>query len=583
MGNREDEKKDSPTQGLSLDDLIRQYREVETKKEDESKGLSDVGTEISSFILQHYDRVLLLERNETSGESAYRLLKAEGYNVEWETDREAALQILESERFTTLVVSEGFSADGLLIRDRLKEKGIQVNLRIIKDFGTAILGHEETDSMKKIRRSLYKIIEFLFRFLESFHPSMVGHSKEVSRLAREVATRMELLPDHVDGVTVCAYLHELSELHSHYRPYWERSNSIFGDLQIDLPQWSAMELTESMQYPYPIAETLKHLRERFDGNGYPDGLEGEEIPIASRIIAPIDVYLNMISGIEGDFIMSKGEAIDQLIIDSGGAFDPIIVGCLIEILKKELSEGEGSEYREKILMVDTSGEEDLLKIQLREEGYKVFYANNIQTAMNLLATEEPFMVISDIDLEGNDGFQLLELIRKNKDYAELPFILLSARSESSFVTKGIRAGADDFLPRPIATDVFLAKISRYISRAKGKTTTLAERRGVSGSLRDLGILEIIQVLAAGMKSAMIIVEYGNQEAKVALKDGRIVYADLGEEEGKDAFYSLMTWEDGNFTIHMNVFAPKENIFIQNDMLLLESFRRLDEARRGKTS
>ncbi|MBN1550236.1 response regulator, partial [bacterium] len=456
-----------PLEGRDLDDLIRRYREAEAKKEEEKKKSTDVEPEMSSFILQHYDRVLLLERNEAAGEAAFRLLKAEGYNIEWETERDSAIEILQKEEFSTLIVSEGFSADGLLIQETLKEKGIQVNLRIIKDFGTAILGHEETASLKNTRRSFYHLLDFTVRFLESFHLPMVGHAKEVSRLAREVAIRMELLPEIVDGITVTAYLHEMSELHERYVPYWQKSEDIFQDMELKLPEWHVRDLTQALQYPYPVADSLKRLQERYDGKGYPDGLKGEEIPIAARIIAPIDIYMNMISGEMGP-AMSRGEAIDQLILDSGIAFDPAVIEILVGILKQELAERDGTEYRETILMVDNFGDDDLVKIQLREEGYRVISADSMQNALVSIERDKPFMIISDIDLKSGSGFQLLDSVRKKTEFREIPFIIMSSKTDTSFISKGIRAGADDYIPRPCSSDLLLAKIARTIARTKGR-------------------------------------------------------------------------------------------------------------------
>ncbi|MBN1355480.1 DUF4388 domain-containing protein [bacterium] len=569
---------DPQSASRNLDDLIRQYRQAEAKKDVEKKKSPDLEPEMSSFILQHYDRVLILEPNEAAGEAAFRLLKAEGYNAEWETERQAAIEILQNEEFTTLIVSEGFSAEGLLVRDTLKDKGIQVNLRVVKDFGTAILGHEESASLKDTRRAFHHLLEFLVRFLESFHPPMVGHAKEVARLSREVAIRMELLPEMTDGVTVAAYMHELTELHERYKPFWDKSESIFGNLELKFPDWSVSDLTSNIRYPFPIAETIKHLQERYDGKGYPDGLQGEAIPIGARIISPIDIYLNMISGDMGPAV-SRGEAIDQLIIDSGSSFDPTVIEILVGLLKTELAEREGTEYREVILFVDSYGDEDLIKIQLREEGYRVHSADTIQTALTTIEKEKPFMVISEIDLIEGTGYQLLDTIRKKTETKETPFIFLSSRSDSSFISKALRAGADDYLPRPISSEVLLAKIARTISRARGRSAGLAERRGVTGSLRDLGILEIIQILAAGSKSAMLILNNGQEEGRVALSDGRIIYAKLGEQQGEESFYRFIGWDEGEFTIHMNVSPPNENISIKNDMLLLEGFRRLDETKK----
>ncbi|HPQ40378.1 MAG TPA: DUF4388 domain-containing protein [bacterium] len=574
-GNRQD------TPRFNLDDLIRSYRESDGNGTDKrvAEPQTPLDQEISSFIMQHYDRVLILERNKAVGEAVYRLLRAEGYNVEWETEREAALDTIKSEDFTTVLVSEGFGADALFIREQIKEQGLHLNVRTIKDFGTSILGHEETEVIKKIRNAFHHQTDFLMRFLESFHPPMVGHAREVARLAREVAIRMELLPDVVDGITITAYFHELSELMERYKPFWKKSEDIFGDLDLALPEWTVKDLTQAMQYPFPLEETLNHMQERYDGKGYPDGLEGEAIPIGSRIIAPIDIFMTMTSSSSSGPSMSRGEALDQLIMDSGTAFDPTVVEILVGILKKELTEGEATEYRESLLMVDTLGDDDLQKIQLREEGYIVLSAETQNDAIDTLTREEPFMIISDIDLSAGDGFELLQYVRNKSSRPDMPFVFMSARNDPNFIAKAFRTGADDYIPRPCVKDMLLARIARNIARAKGQRSAMAERKGVTGSLKDMGIMEVIQVLGAGMKSAMITISQGAAEGRIALSEGRIVFAKTEDQEGEEAFYALLGWDEGEFNIHMNVQPPKENITMKNDMLLLEGFRRMDETRR----
>jgi response regulator RpfG family c-di-GMP phosphodiesterase len=557
---------------FNLDELIRNYRGIDEKTG--SSGLSDPDT--TAFIMQHYDRVLILERNRSIGEAAYQLLRAEGYNVEWESDRESALETLKNEEFASVLVGEGYGADALFIRDHIKQLGLPIMVRTFKDFGTVIMGYEEADAVKKLRRAFHHLMDFTMRFLESFHPPMVGHAHQVARIAREVAIRLELPHDAVDGITVAAYLHELPELQERYQPFWKKTEDIFADLDLSFPEWTVTEFTQGMQYPFPIEETLKHMQERYDGKGYPDGLKEDDIPIGCRVIAPIDIFLTMISSGAGGPNMSRGEALDQLIMDSGSAFDPTVVEVLVGLLKKELADGESAEYRETLLMVDTLGDDDLQKIQLREEGYIVLSASTLAEGIDQLTKDEPFLVISDIDLSEGDGFQLLDYIRKKSDRQEMPFVFMSARNDPNFIARAFRAGADDYLPRPCSKDMLLARLARNITRTRGQRATQAERKGVTGSLKDLGLMELIQILSAGMKSAMIIITHNNGEGRIALVEGRIVYSKSEDHEGEEAFFSLLDCEDGEFSLHLDVQPPKENISIKNDMLLLEGFRRKDE-------
>jgi HD-GYP domain-containing protein (c-di-GMP phosphodiesterase class II) len=75
--------------------------------------------------------------------------------------------------------------------------------------------------------------------------------------------------------------------------------------------------------------------ERWDGTGYPQGLKGEDIPIASRITAIADAYDVMRSGRFYKRTLTKKEAIEELEKSSGSQFDPQLIKKFIEILEEE--------------------------------------------------------------------------------------------------------------------------------------------------------------------------------------------------------------------------------------------------------
>ncbi|GAG66829.1 unnamed protein product, partial [marine sediment metagenome] len=83
-----------------------------------------------------------------------------------------------------------------------------------------------------------------------------------------------------------------------------------------------------------IAEYILTVHEWWDGNGYPQGLKGEDIPVLSRIIAAVDAYEVMITGRPYKKAVSKSEAIAELEKCSGTQFDPRLVKKFIRILKR---------------------------------------------------------------------------------------------------------------------------------------------------------------------------------------------------------------------------------------------------------
>ena len=77
------------------------------------------------------------------------------------------------------------------------------------------------------------------------------------------------------------------------------------------------------------ARLVRHVHERYDGSGHPDGLAGEQIPIGSRVIAPCDAYHAMTSPRPWRAAMSHEDAVHELLVGNGTQFDPEVVEVLV--------------------------------------------------------------------------------------------------------------------------------------------------------------------------------------------------------------------------------------------------------------
>jgi signal transduction histidine kinase/HD-GYP domain-containing protein (c-di-GMP phosphodiesterase class II) len=84
-----------------------------------------------------------------------------------------------------------------------------------------------------------------------------------------------------------------------------------------------------------VSQSILFHHERLDGQGYPMGLRGDQIPIGSRIIAVLDAYVSMVSDRPFRAHLSNAEAVDELVQHSGTQFDPRVVSAFIEVLMDE--------------------------------------------------------------------------------------------------------------------------------------------------------------------------------------------------------------------------------------------------------
>lgn len=105
--------------------------------------------------------------------------------------------------------------------------------------------------------------------------------------------------------------------------------------------------------------------------------------------------------------------------------------------------------------------------------------------------------------------------------------------------------------------------------------------GVKGRLKDMGLVDIIQIFNAERKTVAIHLGSEMGYGRVYIRDGNIVHSSYREFTGPEALYMLLAWKDGEFEVEPDAAAPERSINAPPEALILEGLRRLDEAARGK--
>ncbi len=102
--------------------------------------------------------------------------------------------------------------------------------------------------------------------------------------------------------------------------------------------------------------------------------------------------------------------------------------------------------------------------------------------------------------------------------------------------------------------------------------------GFKGAVTGLPLSDVVQLKAHNHFSGCILVEYGTRRGGIFFQAGEVVHAELGEREGAEAFYAIMTWPGGRFDIQDGVEAKSRTIDMKLTHLLLEAHRLMDERR-----
>jgi two-component system alkaline phosphatase synthesis response regulator PhoP len=118
-----------------------------------------------------------------------------------------------------------------------------------------------------------------------------------------------------------------------------------------------------------------------------------------------------------------------------------------------------------ILVVDD--EEDILelvKYNLSKSGYGVSCEATGGAAIQTARTTLPDLVILDLMLPGLDGFEVCSLLKNDPKTRHIPIIMLTAKGEESDVVRGLELGADDYITKPFAPSVLVARVNAMLRR-----------------------------------------------------------------------------------------------------------------------
>jgi putative nucleotidyltransferase with HDIG domain len=161
------------------------------------------------------------------------------------------------------------------------------------------------------------------------------HSREVAAWAGVIGERLGLGPTDLAELELGALLHDLGKARVPVRVLSKPGplDPAERELVNRHPAWGA-ELLERVPGLEKVAAIVRFHHERWDGTGYPDGLRGDRIPMASRIVAVCDAYQAMTSERPYRPALPPAAAAHELRAGAGTQFDPALVDCFVGVLQE---------------------------------------------------------------------------------------------------------------------------------------------------------------------------------------------------------------------------------------------------------
>jgi putative two-component system response regulator len=340
--------------------------------------------------------------------------------------------------------------------------------------------------IRALRRELdssENILVTLTSALENKDPKSGGHIHRVASYSAQLCDRIGMTTEDRETVIKGALLHDLgmigvpdeilgrTELN-------EEEEALFRD-HAKMGASILQPMTTFRQF-IPI---VRWHHERWDGKGYPDGLEGDEIPIEAQIVG----LANRFDDIRHSFTMpNQTEAIAELEAEAAaGAFDVELTRYFSEAIREEVHPAPQHRYAiqrpsstPRILCVDDSRmNRELLSATLTEVGLEVLHAENGKEAIDVLSQETIDLVLLDLVMPLQGGEDTLQILREDPRHEFLPVIVLTAHKNSELRQRAIVAGADDFLSYPLNRLELITRI-RSLLRIKDYHSDLEESQDV---------------------------------------------------------------------------------------------------------
>ncbi len=253
----------------------------------------------------------------------------------------------------------------------------------------------------------------LIRALEECDGDTEHHVRRTQIMGAELGKRIELTDIQQSKLSLLCLLHDIGKIGI-------PMEILNKPGKLTEEEWKIMrshaekgyEIANSNTELKEIAEEIRHHHERWDGNGYPDGLSRESIPVLSRVIAVVDAFDAMTNDRAYRAAMPVSKALDELKRCAGSQFDPFIVSEFIRLIKEkysdiavesEITDDESDEHRQ-IVNADINKQQEIFSVHTVQHSRYL-----IDESWKIVSVDDNFEIITGYtkeDIEKNNMTQL---------------------------------------------------------------------------------------------------------------------------------------------------------------------------------
>lgn len=206
---------------------------------------------------------------------------------------------------------------------------------------------------------------------------------------------------------------------------------------------------------------------------------------------------------------------------------------------------------------------------LSDKTWEIHRAATADQALALLQQHQIDLAVLDINMPMLDGVQLLGVIQRR--HPDVKKVVVTAHATDAYRAPCLANGAELFLEKPLSPDGFVS-----IYNLLNDLFVWSQREGFSGTLRQVGLTDVIQIECLRRSSSVLEVSSPETRGEIYIEVGAIVHAVAGALTGEQALYRLLAMSNGQFRVQPFRNPPQHTISGAWEHLLMEAARLSDE-------
>jgi putative nucleotidyltransferase with HDIG domain len=194
---------------------------------------------------------------------------------------------------------------------------------------------EHQEEIQNLQDQFVDLLKSLSETIDARDPYSRGHSRRVARYGLAIGSKLGFSPHRLERMEIAALLHDIGKLG--VEAFILAKPASLDEREMTAVRYHPLlgvRILESVKQLSDVIPFIRHHHEHFDGNGYPDGLKGDEIPLEARILAVADSYEAMTSNRPYRKAKAPSEALTELRHGAGSQFDPRVVEAFGEAFEK---------------------------------------------------------------------------------------------------------------------------------------------------------------------------------------------------------------------------------------------------------